>query len=161
MKPLILIAIISLISPFAIANELSNLSKKFVVAATNGDRETLKKLYLDSPTLQKTIEALSQELPKIKENKLSISHIPRELIIGELGVSLMKIKSEDPLRSRYLPIIFVRTETGWKIFPWSSEADIKVLFDQRSPEEQIHLKLFNKWANLTENQLEKMQNKAQ
>jgi hypothetical protein len=48
------------------------------------------------------------------------------------------------------PIICLKVEGTWLIFPWATEEHLKVLFKQRSKEEQIHLRLFNEWANLME-----------
>ena len=167
MKILISIVLLALTTSINFANELEKLSKDFVMAVTNGNTEELKKIYLDSSTLQKTIDDFLLALPLFEEKKLTVSHVPRELIIGNLGVSLIKLKSTDGPTPSYKPLIFVKTESGWKLFPWSRQADLKILIEQRNPDEQIHIQLFNKWANLVEDQLtateqnQKMQNKSQ
>ena len=156
MKLLTSFLVLTLLTSLSIASELEDISKQFVAAATKGDIEVVRNLYMDSPTKDKTVAGFSKALPSIRDKKILISHVSRELILGDLGVTLLKMNFEGHSEAQYKPMICVRTKDGWKIFPWSSDKDLKVLLDQRNQEEQIHLQLFNTWANLTKAQLTKL-----
>jgi hypothetical protein len=86
---------------------------------------------------------------------MKVAPVNKELVIGNLGVTLLRTDFEGQDEPQYGPMVCVRTESGWRVFPWASESDLKVLLEQRTPDEQIHLKLFNLWGNLTEQQLKK------
>ena len=137
------------------AAELTNVAQKFVTASIAGDSEKLDEVYLESPTRERADAAFAEALPQIKAGKLQVAHVDKELVIGDLGVTLMRIEFEGHPVANFKPMICVRTDAGWRLFPWASESDLKVLMEQRTPDEQIHLRLFNTWANLTEEQLNK------
>ncbi|QQL44092.1 hypothetical protein [Sulfuriroseicoccus oceanibius] len=137
------------------AAELKEIAEKFVSAWVAGDYAKLDEVYLESPTRERADEAFAEALPQIKAGKLTVAHVDKELVIGDLGVTLMRIDFEGHPVANFKPIICVRTEAGWRLFPWASQSDLKVLMDQRTPDEQIHLRLFNTWANLVEEQIEK------
>jgi len=80
-----------------------------------------------------------------------ISHIDRELIIGDLGVTLIKIKTKSG-KVDYDPIIYVKDATGWHILPYADARGLKKFAMSRTKDEQIHLRLFNEWANMVEEQ---------
>ena len=101
------------------------------------------------------VAEFAQILPQIQAKKLRISRIENELVIGDLGVTLIRLDLDGHAKPNYKPLICVRTDSGWRIFPWASQADLNILLEQRSPEEQIHLKLFNEWGNLIEELLTK------
>lgn len=133
------------------AGELTAISSKFVNAAKDGDIENLAStLWNGGPAKEEMIAEFKEVVPEIKEGKLKITRVDRELIIGELGITLMRLDSEDDKAPHYNPIICLKVEGKWLIFPWATEEHLQVLFDQRSKEEQIHLKLFNEWSNLME-----------
>ena len=137
------------------AAELTNVAQKFVAASIAGDSAKLDEVYLESPTRERADAAFAEALPQIKAGKLKVEHVDKELVIGDLGVTLMRIEIEGHPVANFKPIICVRTDAGWRLFPWASESDLKVLLDQRTPDEKIHLRLFNTWANLVEEQIEK------
>ncbi|MBK1884911.1 hypothetical protein JIN85_21045, partial [Luteolibacter pohnpeiensis] len=137
------------------AAELKEIAEKFVSASVAGDSTKLDEVYLDSPTRERADAAFAEALPQIKAGKLKVAHVDKELVIGDLGVTLMRIDFEGHPVANFKPIICVRTDAGWRLFPWASQSDLKVLMDQRTPDEQIHLRLFNTWANLVEEQIEK------
>jgi len=136
------------VSPLGLAAELEALSKRFIDSAQRGDSEGLTKIYLNGPTRTKAVTAFMEIFAQVKKKELKISRIENELIIGDLGVALIRVESVDHREPRYRPFICVRTSKGWRAYPWFNEADLKLLYEQRTPEEQIHLKLFNKWGNL-------------
>lgn len=138
-----------------IADELESISKSFIKSATIGDKDALEKIYLDVPTRAKAIEAITQALPQLKSGEFRITGVPNELVIGDLGVTLICFESDKSTKRDYDPMICVRTSDGWRVYPWASQADLKRFVDQRTPEEQIHLKLFTEWAKLTEELLTK------
>jgi hypothetical protein len=137
------------------AAELTSVAQKFVTASISGDSAQLDQVYLESPTRERADAAFAEALPQIKAGKLKVAHVDKELVIGDLGVTLMRIEFEGHPGANFKPMICVRTDTGWRLFPWASESDLKVLMEQRTPDEQIHLRLFNIWANFTEEQLNK------
>jgi hypothetical protein len=138
------------------AAELKEIAEKFVSASIAGDSAKLDEVYIESPTRERVDAAFAEALPQIKAGKLRVAHVDRELVIGDLGVTLMRIEFEGHPVANFKPIIGVRTAAGWRLFPWASESDLKVLIHQRTPDEQIHLRLFNAWANLVEEQIEKV-----
>ena len=145
---LIAILLLMLMSSFAMASELEDISKLFVAAAKSGNSDQLKKIYLDTSTRDTALLELEKTLPQIQSKKLNLSNIKNELVIGDLGVTLIRVDFADQPEPKYRPLICVRTKNGWRVFPWSTQDDLKTLYEQRTPEEQIHLKLFNKWGQL-------------
>ena len=134
---------------------LKDIATQFVDATISGNSEELKKLYIDSTTREKFIKEFMEASPMIQSKKIKITRIDKELVIGDLGVTLIRLDFEGRPKPKYQPLICVRSNNIWKIFPWTSQSDLKVLLNQRNPDEQIHLQLFNEWANLTEDQLTK------
>ena len=150
-KASVTIVQIAILIQMAWAGELTAISSKFVTAAKDGDIENLAStLWNGGPAKGEMIAEFKQVIPEIKEGKLKLTSVDRELIIGELGVTLMRMDAEGSKAPRFNPIICLKVEGKWLIFPWATEEHLKVLFNQRSKEEQIHLKLFNEWANLIE-----------
>jgi hypothetical protein len=142
---------ISILIHTAWAGELTAISSNFVTAAKGGDIENLAStLWNGGPAKREMIEEFKKVVPEIKEGKLKLTSVDRELIIGELGVTLMRMDAEGAEAPHFNPIICLKVEGTWLIFPWATEEHLKVLFKQRSKEEQIHLRLFNEWANLME-----------
>ncbi|RYD78855.1 MAG: hypothetical protein EOP84_13760 [Verrucomicrobiaceae bacterium] len=137
------------------AAELKDIAEKLVSASIAGDSAKLDEVYLESPTRERADAAFAEALPQIQAGKLRVAHVDRELVIGNLGVTLMRIDFEGHPVANFQPIIGVRTDKGWQLFPWASESDLKVLMQQRTPDEQIHLRLFDRWAHLIEEQIEK------
>jgi hypothetical protein len=135
--------------------ELEAVSEQFLAAVESGDSEKLTQVYLEGPTREKTVAEFIRALPEIKSGKMKVARVDKELVIGNLGVTLLRTDFEGQDEPEYGPLVCVRTESGWRVFPWASESDLKVLFEQRTPDEQIHLKLFDLWGNLTEQQLKK------
>ena len=155
MKPnCIALIILPFLSNLLPAVELVPIAKQFVAAVAKLDNEKLSGIYADAPTKQNAIKALGEAAPMIESGKLKIGAIDKELIIGDLGVTLTRLESTDPPKVGYKPLIFVKVGGIWKVFPWATQSDLKSLADQRNPEERIHLQLFNKWADLMEELLE-------
>lgn len=151
MKPYcIALIILPLLSNLLPAAELIPIAKQFVAALAKLDNEKLSGIYADAPTKENAIKAFAEAAPMIESGKLKIGAIDKQLIIGDLGVTLMRLESTDPPKVGYKPMIFVKVGGIWKVFPWATQSDLKTLADQRTPEERIHLQLFNKWANLME-----------
>jgi predicted acyl esterase len=140
---------------------LKDVATQFVDAAISGNSKELTQIYIDSTTREKAIKEFMEFSPMIQSKKIKITRIDKELVIGDLGVTLIRLDIEGRTEPNYQPLICVRFNDTWKIFPWTSKSDLKILLKQRSPDEQIHLQLFNEWAKLTEEQLTKMENKAQ
>jgi len=133
------------------AGELTAISSKFITAAKDGDIENLAStLWNGGPAKGEMIEEFKKVVPEIKGGKLKLTSVDMELIIGELGVTLMRMDAEGAKDPHFNPIICLKVEGKWLIFPWATEEHLKVLFNRRSKEEQIHLRLFNEWANLME-----------
>ncbi len=148
---LVLLPFLSTLLPAA---ELVPIAKQFVAAVAKLDNEKLSEIYADGPTKQDAIKALAEAAPTIESGKLKIGAIDKELIIGDLGVTLTRLESTDPPKVGYKPLIFVKVSGVWKVFPWATQSDLNALADQRTPEERIHLQLFNKWTNLMEDLLD-------
>lgn len=133
--------------------ELDRLARQFIAATSENDPGQLDKVFAESTTKKKAIAETAQVQAMITSGKLKITAIDKELIIGDLGVTLMRLDFEGEPKGSFRPIVCVRTSGQWKIFPWSSTSDLKVLADTRTPDERIHIQLFNKWANLMEDLL--------
>ena len=147
------------------AAELASTAKSFVEATLKNDIGAFEELYLESSTKPKAIEGLSKEFEEVSElikaGKLTASSVDKELVIGDLGVTLMQIDFEEEDQTSFRPIVCVRTPEGWRVFPWFSTSDLEVLADSRTPEERIHIQLFNRWANLMEDLLLEQQKAEQ
>jgi hypothetical protein len=139
------------------ARELDQIAKQFVTASLKNDAVVFEEIYTESPTKQKAIADFAKEFvqaaPLIDAGKLKVTTIDKELVIGDLGVTLMRLDFADQPKATFRPIVCVRVSGSWKVFPWSSTSDLKVLAETRTPEEKIHIQLFNKWANLMEDLL--------
>ena len=147
----VIFGLIAISVQLAISGELTAISSKFVEAAKEGNIENLSSTLWDGgPAKEEMIAEFKKVAPEIQKGNLKIKSVDRELIIGELGVTLMRIDAVGDDGPDYNPIICIKSKGKWVIFPWGTEKHLKVLFDQRSKEEQIHLKLFNEWANLME-----------
>ena len=133
------------------AAELSKIARQFVEAAASGNTDALAKSYVDAPSKEAAVEAFGEASKLIAEGKIKISEVERELVIGDLGVTLFQFEMDG--KKDMKPIICVRTNGEWKVYPWASESDLNGLLKTRTPDEQIHLQLFNKWANLVEEQI--------
>ena len=143
-------ALIGLAAQAAWAGELTAISSKFVNGAASGNlQELASTLWEGGPAKDVMLAEFKKVAPEIEKGNVKLTHVDRELVIGELGVSLMRIEGAGG-KSDYKPIVCLKVKDGWRVFPWSGESDLKVLFDQRTKEEQIHLRLFNEWANLME-----------
>ncbi len=59
---------------------------------------------------------------------------------------------------KYRPLLCVKKNNNWFVVPWTKQDHLRQFSQQRTPYEQIHLKLFEKWANLIEKQLKKEAN---
>jgi hypothetical protein len=147
-KTHLIAALLVLAAHAAWAGELTAISSKFVHGAAHGDlREIASTLWEGGPAKEGVLADFKTAAPEIAKGKVKLTPVDRELVIGELGVTLMRFEVADG-KFDFKPIVCLKTKDGWRVFPWSSEADLKVLFDQRTKEEQIHLRLFNEWAHL-------------
>jgi hypothetical protein len=145
------------------AGELDQIAKQLVTASLKNDAAAFEKIYTESPTKQKAIADFAKEFvqaaPLIDAGKLKVTAIDKELVIGDLGVTLMRLDFADQPKASFRPIVCVRVSGSWEVFPWSSTSDLKVLSEMRTPEEKIHIQLFNKWANLMEDLLLEQEDK--
>jgi hypothetical protein len=149
----ILVAACGLCASSLKAGELDQLAKQFVTASLKHDAAAFEKIYTDSPTKQKAIAEFVKAAPLIDAGKLKVTAIDKELVIGDLGVTLVRLDFADQHKASFQPLVCVRASGTWKVFPWSSTSDLKVLAETRTPEEKIHIQLFNKWASLMEDLL--------
>lgn len=132
------------------AGELTAISSKFVAGAARGNlQEVAATLWDGGPAKDEMLAEFKNVAPEIEKGNVTLTHVDRELVVGELGVTLMRIAGAGG-KAAYKPIICLKVKEGWHVFPWSGEQDLKVLFDLRTKEEQIHLRLFNEWAHLME-----------
>ena len=133
--------------------EFDKLARQFIAATSEDDSGQLDKVFAESPTKKKTISESAQVQAVITSGKLKITAIDKKLEIGDLGVTLMRHDFEREPKGSFRPIVCVRTAGQWKVYPWSSTSDMWVLAETRTPDERIHIQLFNKWANLMEDLL--------
>jgi hypothetical protein len=148
-RRLVILAQIVFSVQIAWTGELTAISSKFVASAKEGNLENLASTLWDGgPAKDEMIAEFKKVAPEIQKEKLKLTKVDRELVIGELGVTLMRLDAEGDNDPSYNPIICLKVQGKWFIFPCGTEKHLKVLFDQRSKEEQIHLKLFNEWSNL-------------
>ncbi|MBB5350689.1 hypothetical protein HNR46_000917 [Haloferula luteola] len=134
--------------------ELEDVSSQFFAAVQSGDPEQLTKVFMESPTRDQSIADFISALPLIESGSIQLAPTHKELVIGELGASLVRFHYGKSRRAEYELLICVKTANGWQVFPWGSDSDLEVLSKQRSPDEQIHLKLFKEWKVLMTQQLE-------
>jgi hypothetical protein len=147
-KKVLLLASITAVQ-MAVGGELTAISTQFVAAATRGDAEgVVSTLCENGVGKEEMITEFKNAAPDFKSGKLKFTKIERELVIGDLGVTLMRLDIEGNPEPDYKPILCLKEKGKWRVIPWASEKDLKAVYEQRSKEEQIHLKLFNKWANL-------------
>ncbi len=130
------------------AGTLTELSKKYVASASANDKAQLEAICMDSPTKAKSIEECAQLPEMIKSGKAKVTAVDKELIIGDLGVTLMRIDFDEQPKPSFRPIVCVRIDDHWKVFPWVTTSDMKELAKQRTPEETIHIQLLNEWTHL-------------
>jgi hypothetical protein len=135
------------------AGELDQIARNFITATSKNDATLLAEVFVDSPPKDKAIAEIAQVPPLLEAGQLQITAVDKELIIGDLGGTLMRLDFEGQPKPSFRPIGCVRTEGKWKIFPCASTSDLKVLAEMRTPEEKIHIQLFNKWASLMEDLL--------
>ncbi len=155
MKPYFIAFLLwSLHSTLVSALELVPIAEQFVAAVTKSNDEEVNKLYAEGSTKQNAIVAFAEVAPMIESGKLKISAVEKELIIGDLGISLTRLEFTEPAKIGYKPMFFVKIDGVWKIFPRATQKDIDILKEQRSPDERIHLQLFNEWVSLTQESLE-------
>ena len=107
-SPSICLAVWACCAWFSLAGELLPLANQFVSAVEKLDRKVLDEIYLESPTKTNAVAAFAEAAPMIASGKLKIDAIENELIIGDLGVSLMRLKFAEQPEPRYKPLIFVR-----------------------------------------------------
>jgi hypothetical protein len=133
------------------AGDLTAISSRFVAASNEGNIEKLASTLWDSGTAKdKFLTEFKEVAPEFQKRKLWFTKIERELVIGELGTTLVRLDSEGDSHSDYERIVCLKVHGEWLIYPWATEEDLKVLSNQRSKEEQIHLKLFKEWSRLME-----------
>lgn len=136
------------------AGTLTDLGSKFVTSAVSGDFVLVEKTLLpNSEQKDAMLAAMKGAAGAVESGELTIMHVDRELIIGNLGATLIKIQNKSG-DVDYDPILYVQEGGSWYIIPWADEKGLRVFAASRSEDEQIHLKLFNEWAHLLEKQLE-------
>ena len=136
------------------AGTLIDLGNRFVKSAVSGDFGTVEKTLLpESEQKDAMLAAMKGAAGAVESGELTITHIDRELIIGDLGATLIKIQTKSG-DVDYDPILYAREDESWYIVPWADEKGLRAFAAGRSQDEQIHLKLFNEWAHLLEKQLE-------
>jgi hypothetical protein len=139
-------------SSWARAGELSKIGLQFIEAAAAGNSDALAKTYIDAPSKEAAVAAFKEASQLIAGGKIKVSKVERELVIGDLGVTLFSFEMDG--NKDLKPIICVRDQGEWKVYPWATESDMNGLLKTRTPDEQIHLQLFDEWARLVEKQME-------
>ena len=115
----------------------------------------LKSCYgLKATQKEEMIAAMKGAAKAINSGDLKISHINKELVIGNLGATIIKIESKSG-DVDYDPVIYVRDGSSWYIIPYADEKGLRDFAASRTEDEQVHLKLFERWVYLMQKRLEK------
>ncbi|MDX1680110.1 MAG: hypothetical protein R3242_05190, partial [Akkermansiaceae bacterium] len=134
------------------AETLTDIGSNFVSSAVRGDFDGVEKtLWANGEDKDAMLAAMKGASGAIESGELKISHVNRQLIIGDLGVTLIRIEASSG-EVDYDPLIYVKDESGWHILPYADERGLKAFAAKRTKDEQIHLELFDKWANLVAEQ---------
>ncbi|MGJ8697797.1 MAG: hypothetical protein ACSHYF_15880 [Verrucomicrobiaceae bacterium] len=144
------------------AGVLTEIGNKFVSSAVKGDFVGVEEtLWSGAAVGQKAamLEGIKGAAGAIESGQVEISHVGKELVIGNLGATLLRIEAKSGTVD-YDPIIYVKDGEGWHIVPWGDQEGLRVFAASRTDDEQIHLKLLNTWGSLVEEQLVK-EEKAQ
>lgn len=137
------------------AGPVADLGAGFVEAVLKDDDEGLEKLVALSDKRKAAMLASFREAAgAIEAGAISLKAIDRELVIGDLGVTLIKFSTKGG-ESDYDPLVCMKTKEGWRAVPWENEEDARKFAASRTSDEQIHLKLFDEWADLVVEEIAK------
>lgn len=130
-----------------LTQDLSKLSLDFINALKVGDVDKLEPLILeDASTRDEFLSGVPDGAKAMAEQELELRHVNRELIIGDIGMTLLGIRRAGGPKFDFDPLIFRRSGDQWKMFPWANESHLKEFFSSLSPEEQSDVRLLQKWA---------------
>lgn len=134
--------------PKELDGALVQVSQKFVKDINAGDADALKGRVLATGVKDRWLEEFKGVREMIVVGVISVSTPEKELVIGDLGVTLLRIEKLRPEQFvRYVPMIWVRVDGSWNFVPWTNEKELHDFAKTRSAEEQIHIKLMDKWAD--------------
>jgi hypothetical protein len=113
-KLFLVLAIIALAVQSASAGELDTVASKFVAAASKGEVKELASILWDNgPARDAMMAAFEPVFSRIKSADLKLTRIDRELILGELGVTLMRFDDPNDETPNYEAIFCVKVKDQW------------------------------------------------